>query len=164
MNPDFISPIVPLLRAELAAYGGLLGAFEQQQQHLLRREVDQTSATSERIQALAAEAAEHRAAREAWVRDYAVAHGEDPAAPLRRLLPSFAEAQQPLVEALIREINVLIHRVRRRAHQNHGILARAVELHRSLQGGRGLLPPTRTYSPRGRVSEWSDLSQLHATG
>ena len=59
---------------------------------------------------------------------------------------------RPLIEALIGEINHLLHRVRRTSRHNHTLLARAVEVH---QDALQLLRPqafTKTYSPAGRVS------------
>ncbi len=164
MNSPKIPLVVELLRAELAAYGGLLAAFDRQQIHLLRREIDESSDTSAVIQDLAAEATEYRTVREAWVAEFAREHNQPEGCALRQMIGFFEADQQPLVEALIKEINVLIHRVRRRARQNHSILARALELRRELQAGLGWLPSSRTYAPSGRVSQMIETNSLRATG
>lgn len=160
------SPIVPLLREELASYGAILGAFDRQQDHLLHRRIDQVTVESEAIQTFVTEAAGLREKRETWVRHFATRHGQPEDATLKQLLPFFPVEQSPLIEALIKEINHLIHRVRRRVRQNHGLLARAVELHQDLR--RQLLAPdtvpTVTYAPTGRVRDLTGPAGLRATG
>lgn len=160
-----LSPIVNLLRDELAAYGGLLAAFERQQGHLLNRRVDEATAESETIQDLVAESAECRGRREAWVVDFARQQQQLETVSLKALLPFFPAEQVPLLEALIKEINHLIHRVRRRVRQNHGLLARELDLHHELRRQlQGEAEPPRTYAASGRVAELSGPAGLRATG
>ncbi len=152
MNAPPVVPLVNLLRTELSGYGGLLALFDQQQGQLWRREVQPVADTSLAIETLAAEVSSQRLAREEWVRQFAVQHACPADHSLRRLLPLFPADQQSLLSALIEEINHLLHRVRRRARQNHIILARAIELH---QETLALLLPgrrPRTYAASGRVS------------
>ncbi len=156
-------PLVDLLREELAGYGGLLACFDDQQQRLLRGEPDSVAEASAAIESLVAETATHRATREAWARTFAAAHGRPAESTLRQLLPLFPLDQQPLLAALIDEINHLIYRVRHRARQNHLLLARAVELHRETIEFIRPGTRTRTYAPTGRVAT-SPASTLRAAG
>jgi flagellar biosynthesis/type III secretory pathway chaperone len=144
-------PLVDLLRAELAGYGGLLALFDEQQSLLWQRDVQAVADTSLAIEQVAAETSRHRAEREAWVARFASAHGQPDTASLRALLPFFPEDQRPLISALIDAINHLLHRVRRRASQNHSILARAVEFHREALSTLHPAARPRTYAPTGRV-------------
>ncbi|MFA6286574.1 MAG: flagellar protein FlgN [Opitutaceae bacterium] len=165
MNQITFVPIVELLRAELAGYGGLLALFDEQQSQLWRREVQTVAETSLAIEQLAAEIARDREAREAWVTRFASAHDQPADTSLRRLLPFFPTDQQPLIGALIDEINHLLHRVRRRAHQNRSILARAVELHHDVIASLHPAGRPRTYAPSGRVGHITGpASTLRATG
>ena len=160
-----LSPIVNLLRDELAAYGGLLAAFDRQQDHLLNRRVDQATAESDAIQNLVTESAQCRGRREAWVAQFAREHEQIATASLKEMLPFFPAEQVPLLEALIKEINHLIHRVRRRVRQNHGLLSRALDLHHELRRQLlGTVEPPRTYAASGRVTEMTALTGLRATG
>jgi hypothetical protein len=143
--------IVPLLREELAAYGGLLATFDQQQWALLEREVDLVVETSLAIEKLVADAAEHRQARENWVQRFAEESAEDSASSLTSLLSHFPGEVRPLLKALILEINLLIRRVRRRARQNHDLLSQTVALSRELRERLNPSAP-RTYAPSGRMS------------
>ena len=68
------------------------------------------------------------------------------------MLPYIEVAARPLLEALINEINHLLHRVRRTSRHNHTLLSRTLELHSETL--RQLRPEafSNTYSPDGRVS------------
>ncbi len=165
MKSSASDALADLLRAELAAYGGLLGYFDRQQAALMKRDAEAVAETSIMIERLALETARSREAREEHVASLARAHQRPPTESLRRLLDLFPEEQRPLLDALIEEINRLLHVVRRRARQNHAILVRAVELRRELFAALrpDVLP--RTYAPGGRAPRSAaPLSTLQATG
>ncbi len=140
------------LRQEVQEYGGLLRLFEEQQTCIFRRDADRLLQLVEAIDRAAAEAETARRKREDCARHFAVGCGRDATATLRSLLPLVEEAVRPLLEALISEVNVLIHRLRRMAHQNHLLLAHAVDLQQSML--REFYPGvfTQTYSSGGRVA------------
>jgi len=156
--------IVNHLRAELQGYGGLLALFEEQQNHLFRRNPDAVLALSQTIESQARATAEQRLRREMFVREVAELHACPADANMRELLPHFPREVQPLIEALIDEVNRLIHRVRRGARQNQQLLARAVDLHQETL--RMVRPAAfvKTYSPRGRVSVASGDAAWQAAG
>ena len=165
MNSFPLLPLVELLRAELAGYGGLLALFDEQQNQLWRREALAVAETSQAIEQLAAETARNRETREAWVARFALANGQPADASLRRLLDFFPVDQRPLLSALIDEINHLLHRVRRRARQNHSILSRAVEFHREALATLHPAARPRTYAPSGRMGNLAGpAAALQATG
>ncbi len=140
------------LRAEISEYGGLLGTFEEQQAALFARDPDTVLRLSGEIETQLRLLHEQRRNREALVAAFAVEHGESPASTLRSLLPHFAAELRPLIEALVSEINLLIHRVRRVSRHNHSLLARSLENQQQML--RALRPDafTHTYSPAGRVT------------
>jgi hypothetical protein len=146
-----LTPLVPLMRAELDSYGGMLAAFDQQQAYLLARDLDEANATAAEIESLAQAAVTCRQARETWVEDFALQHGQSPDTPVQKLLSYFPADHRPLIDALISEINHLIRRVRRRAEQNHNLLARAVEIHRDVLERLHPAARPRTYAPSGHV-------------
>lgn len=165
MNPPLSAPLADLLRSELAGYGGLLAYFERQQAALLRRDAQSVAELSLAIERLATEAALCRKAREAHVASLALAAARPAETSLRRLLDLFPSDQQPLLAALIEEINRLLHVVRRRSRQNHAILTRAVELHREMLATLRPDAFPRTYAPGGRLGSSPALrSTLQATG
>jgi flagellar biosynthesis/type III secretory pathway chaperone len=162
MNTSFDS-LITLLRNELAGYGGLLGLFDEQQGHLWRRDpgsvANAARAIEERVQATAA----IRTEREAWVRSFAVTHGQPAETTLRQLLPLVPANLQPLLEALVSEINHLVHRIRRRARQNQELLSRTIELQREALAQLRPGSTTRTYAPDGRLAA-APASTLRAAG
>jgi flagellar biosynthesis/type III secretory pathway chaperone len=149
MNDSWII-IADALRAEIAGFGGLLHLFEQQQQSLFVRDTDGVIRLSAEIEAHSRLMQDHRQQREQIVSSFALTHHQPPRATLRSLLPFIEADARPLLEALIDEVNVLIHRVRRLTRQNHTLLARTVESQQELM--RTLRPDAflHTYSAMGR--------------
>ncbi len=159
--------IAESLRNEIAGFGGLLHLFEQQQQRLFARDTDGVLRLSSEIEEHTRLMAENRNRRERIVADFALAHNQPASATLRSLLPYIAADARPLLEALIAEVNVLIHRVRRLTRQNHTLLARTVESQQELL--RTLRPDAflHTYSAAGRTSLKANArtaGALQATG
>ncbi len=156
--------ITERLRNELQEYGALLGLFEDQQANLLRRDanavVDLATAIEEQVQTTQT----CREQRELAVVIFAAECGREPTASLRQLLPQFPADVQPLIQALIDEINHLIHRIRRGARQNQILLSRTVEAHdEALRSLRPDLYP-KTYSRRGSVAAGSGAHAWQAAG
>jgi flagellar biosynthesis/type III secretory pathway chaperone len=152
--------IATCLRDELQEYGGLLGLFEEQQGALYRRDASAVLAIVTTIEEQARQASKKRLQRERVVREYAAAQGRPTDATLRQLLPCFPAEVRPMLEALIDEVNRLVHRARRGVRQNALLLQRAVEMH---QEALRILRPdafTKTYSPHGQVSV---AAALHTT-
>jgi flagellar biosynthesis/type III secretory pathway chaperone len=144
--------IAQCLRDELAEYGGLLRLFEAQQRSLFDREPDAVLRLAHEIETQARALGECRGRREQIVARFAAEHGCPANSTLRSMLPLVEADARPLLEALINEVNLLLHRVRRTSRHNHALLSRTLELHQEtlLQ-----LQPhafSKTYSPAGRVS------------
>ncbi len=140
------------LREELSDYGALLSLYEQQQQGLFNRLPSRVLELSTTIQTHVEHVAASRARRERVVAEFATGLGMPADSTLRSLLPLIDPDARPLIEALISDINLMLHRVRRKHRQNHTLLSAAVAMHReTLQ----MLRPnafTRTYSPSGVLS------------
>jgi flagellar biosynthesis/type III secretory pathway chaperone len=158
--------IADALRAELAEYGGLLHRFETQQQSLLARDAVAVLQLSTEIEAQTRLAADRRDQRERLVAAFARDHGQPANSTLRALLPLIEDVARPLIEALIAEVNVLLHRVRRANRHNHALLARTVEMHQEMLQQLRPTAFTKTYAPDGRVSvaTGSAASSLRVAG
>jgi len=158
--------IAGLLRTELAEYGGLLALFAEQQKFLFQRDANAVLRLSGDIERQVRTLEQCRGDREAAVAAFATARGQPAGATLRSLLPHVEATAQPLIEALIAEINHLLHRVRRTSRHNHTLLSRTVEVHQ--EALQQLRPNafTRTYSAGGRVtiSAGQTTSTLRAAG
>ena len=151
MNEPWIT-ITECLRRELAEYGCLLRLFEDQQNALIGRAATTVLRLSTEIEQQVRFLHESRRAREEAVATFAASHGQPVSATLRSLIPLFSAEVQPLLEALVGEVNVLIHRVRRVSRHNHTLLARTVDIHQQML--RTLQPDSfmQTYSPNGRAA------------
>ena len=151
--------VADALRHELAEYGALLHLFEQQQENLFNRDVDTVLHLAGLIEEQARILQDCRDQREQCVAQLAASLGVTGAYTLRSLLPQVEADARPLLEALVNEVNHLLHRVRRTSRHNHLLLSRTLEMHQETL--RHLRPDafTQTYSPSGRVS----LAALHAT-
>lgn len=152
------------LRNELQAYGGLLALFEDQQTSLFRRDPDAVLELAKSIEASARSTAEQKLIREQAVRKFAVSRGCAADSPLREMLSLFPTEVQPMLDALIDEINRLIHRVRRGARQNQQLLARAVEMRQEMLQTLRPAAFVKTYSPRGQVSVANSDAAWQAAG
>jgi hypothetical protein len=144
--------IAECLRAELADYGGLLHLFETQQRSLFDRDAESVLHLANEIEAQARAVAGSRCRREQAVASFAEAHGRPSNTTLRSMLPLIEAEARPLLEALINEVNTLLHRVRRTSRHNHSLLSRAVEFHQDTLQQLRPNAFTKTYSPAGRVS------------
>ncbi|MBI2814297.1 MAG: flagellar export chaperone FlgN [Opitutae bacterium] len=171
MNANATAPvnwpeIVEALRAELAEYGGLLALFDEQQRALFAREAGEVLRLSAVIERQVGGVSRCRQRRESLVALLARALGQPDRATLRSLLPLIEPTARPLLEALIAEVNRLLHRVRRQNRQNHLLLSRTVSLHQETLAQLRPQAFTQTYTPAGRVQLASNptASTLRAAG
>jgi len=144
--------LVDCLRNEMQEYGALLALFDGQQENILQRDPEKILTTTSAIEEQARRLNEVRQVREEQAFAFASAHGRPAGTTLRELATLAAAEVRPLLEALIGEINHLIHRSRRKAEQNQRLLARAIEVQQEIL--QALRPGSfnKTYSPRGRVA------------
>lgn len=138
------------LRRDLQEYGGLLNLLSQQQEAILSRDPDMVIAVAEMLEQQVQVLEECRLERERWVGRMAAQFRTEPT--LKSLSFFCPEPIQPLLNALIEEINSLIARSRRLANQNKMLLARSVEVAQELMNR--LYPDgfLQTYNHRGRAS------------
>ena len=144
--------LVDALRKEVEEYGGLLNLFDRQQSALLRRDADTVLATVGAIEQQIKTIDQCRNARESVMRLYCQRLGLAADLPLRGLLEYFPAPVQPLVDALIGEVNSLIMRSKRRAQQNQMLLARSIEVTQQILQRLNPSGVTKTYTAKGRVS------------
>lgn len=144
--------VAECLRQELVEYGTLLHLFEQQQESLFTRDPDTVLRLGGEIEDQAHVLQDCRRRREQTVSALAASVRQPAGATIRSLLPHVESDARPLLEALINEVNHLLHRVRRTSRHNQTLLSRTLELHQETL--RQLRPDafTKTYSPSGRVS------------
>lgn len=140
------------LRKEVEEYGGLLNLFDQQQAALLRRDADSVLTAVGSIESQIKTIDQCRKDREAVARDCCAQIGQAIDLPLRTLVHHFAEPVQPLLNALIEEVNSLIIRAKRRAQQNQMLLSRSIEVTQQILQRLHPTGISKTYSAKGQVS------------
>lgn len=145
-------PLVDALRDELQEYGDLLNLFDEQQAAILRREPDAVLATGDSITAQLKTVGSRRKRREALARESAELLNRPPESSLRELTQFFPQTVQALFQALIDEVNQLLSRTKRRAHQNQMLLARSVEVSQDILCRLDPGAMTKSYSPEGRLN------------
>jgi flagellar biosynthesis/type III secretory pathway chaperone len=143
--------IVSALQNELQEYGGLLHLFDRQQQCIVHQDptgfLDINMDVDEQI----AKLTQIRHNREELVRQSAVVAGKPEDITLSALTHSFQPEHQPLLKALIDEINDLITRTQRRTRQNRMLQAQCVESARQLLAVRNPGAMPGTYGAHGQV-------------
>ena len=158
--------IAHCLRMELADYGGLLHLFDAQQRSLFERNSDAVLGFATEIELQIRAVADSRARREQAVSLFAEQNGRPSTSSLRAMLSLIESDARPLLEALINEVNLLLHRVRRTSRHNHALLSRAVEMHQETLQELRPHAFTKTYSPAGRMAITASCppSALRAAG
>jgi flagellar biosynthesis/type III secretory pathway chaperone len=143
--------IVSMLQNELQEYGGLLHLFDRQQKCIVHQDPTGFLDINVDVDEQIAKLTHCRQIREDLVRRTATALGKPADITLTALSHSFAPEHQPLLRALIDEINDLITRTQRRTRQNRMLLAQCVESARQLLAIRnpGAIPGT--YGAHGQI-------------
>ena len=159
---EIFDSLVTALRAELVEFGALLLLFDQQQACIVRHDSDGFLAINTDVEEQFTTLARQRIAREGLMSDLASRLELPAGATLAELLSGCPEPRRPLLRALMDEINSLLERTRRRAHQNRMLLARCVETAREVLAVVRPEAFQRTYSPRGEVSAISGGNNLQA--
>jgi flagellar biosynthesis/type III secretory pathway chaperone len=145
-------PLIDILRNELQEYGGLFNLLGQQQDRIIERKPDAVLSINDEIELQTRTVAELRGRRESFVDDLLARVGQAVPGSLRKLIPHLPDYVQPLLEALMTDINHMVRRNRHKARQNHLLLSRAVQL--TEETLRVLQPEnfTRTYGRTGRAT------------
>ena len=143
--------IVVMLQNELQEYGGLLHLFDRQQKCIVHQDPTGFLDINVDVDEQIAKLSHCRLGREELVRQTALALGKSKDITLSALSHSFAAEHQPLLRALIDEINDLITRTQRRTRQNRMLLAQCVESARQLLGVRNPGAMPGTYGAHGQI-------------
>ena len=110
------------LRHEIAEYGQLLSLFEEQQRLILRNSPACAREAGQAIEGQIRILHQERQSREKAFASMALAHAMPANSSLRSLLPFFPAETRPFFRALVTEITVLMHRVRRHSSRNRRLL------------------------------------------
>lgn len=147
---NFFHRIIDALRAEMAEYGGLLDLFQQQQECVLRHDPEGFLTLNESVESLLTVIGQRRTERENLVRETAGTLGLNTEEPLTSVIPHAPNELQPLLTALVREINDLLQRTQRRCRQNHLLLGHCLDLARQMVALSSPQTHPGAYNARGQ--------------
>ncbi len=120
--------LIATLREELTQYGELLALLEQQQDLIVNRSAEGLLENLGAINAQVPIVAAARQQRDQLRKDLAAALGQATTLSFRQLIVLIPAEYQPLLEALVEEINDLLIRSQQRLRQNHLLLSRSLDL------------------------------------
>ena len=144
--------LADLLREELQEYGEFLTLLNEQQEAILSHDASELQRLENAIQSQIQATQQIRNQREDMVATFAQLAEMPTNTSLRELLGHFPSATQPMIQALIDEINTLIGKTRKSLKQNHMLLARASEITEQLLTALNPTGSTKTYGKSGNVT------------
>jgi len=148
-----INRLVSALREELQQYGEMLALLDAQQEHVKARSGQEVFRSISSIEAQALLIQNVRALREQCRQFVAKDAARPEAVSFSELIPLLPADYQPLVKALVDENNHLLARVRQRAHQNHLLLRRSLELMEGLLNTLFSSTQTSLYNGNGAIDK-----------
>ncbi len=123
-----LEKLIETLREELTQYGELLALLEQQQDLIVSRSAEGLLENLGAINAQVPIVAAARQNRDKLRKELAVAMSQPTTISFRLLITLTPREYQPLLEALVDEINDLLTRSQQRLRQNHLLLSRSLDL------------------------------------
>jgi flagellar biosynthesis/type III secretory pathway chaperone len=148
-----IEKLISALREEMQQYGEMLALLDQQQEQVKARSAQEVFRSVSFIQAQAAVLQTVRAHREQCRQSVLKDAARTEAVSFTELIPLLPADYRPLVKALVDENNHLLARVRQRAHQNHLLLRRSVELMERLMASLFSSLQTSVYNGAGGIDK-----------
>ncbi len=148
---EYLDKLVRTLREELIQYGELLSLLEQQQEMIVNRSADGLIQNLTSIHAQMADIAKTRNSREQCREELAESHGLEINIPIKEMYSAFPSEYQPLIEALVEEVNELLVKANQRLRQNHLLLSRSLEFLQKLIQSLFPTQAGQTYDQSGQV-------------
>ena len=156
-------PLVALLREEVKEYGGLYNLLDRQQKEIFQRDPESVLRTNEEIETYTNEMGELRKRREEIVFQIADSFQRDRNETLSKMISHFPDYVQPLLQALVDEINQMIKRTRSKARQNFLLLSRTMELTQETVAALRPDNYTKTYTRKGQVGVAKNMPSRYKT-
>jgi|SRR5579872_3069561 len=150
---ESIEQLVGALREEMQQYGEMLALLDHQQEKVKARCAEEVFRSVSLIESQAAVLQTVRAHREQCRLSVARQSASGEEASFSDLIPLLPADYRPLVKALVDENNHLLVRVRQRAHQNHLLLRRSLELMEALMGTLFSSLQTSVYNGSGGIEK-----------
>ena len=151
---EALNNLIAALREELTQYGELLALMQEQQELIINRSANELLINLHDVNQQVEKIATHREARETARRTLVQAIGGTEDTTFKQMTALLPEEYQPLLDALVEEINQMLQNIQRWLRQNHILLKRSLDLMQSIM--KNMFPSASaaagTYGRSGQVS------------
>ncbi len=149
----FVSTLIESLREEMTQYGELLALMQEQQELIINRQPQELLVNLNEVNGQMEKIATARQAREQARVALTTQLGATQETTFKQMTSQLPEEYQPLLEALVNEINALLQKVQKWLRQNHLLLKRSLDLMQDiLQNVFPAQASPKTYGRQGAVS------------
>jgi hypothetical protein len=160
MGFEPLNNLIAALREEMTQYGELLALMQEQQELIINRSANELLINLHDVNQQVEKIATHREEREAARRALVQSLGGTEDTTFNQMTALLPEEYQPLLNALVVEINQLLQRIQEWTKQNHLLLQRSLDLMSKTM--HSIFPTSsaaaQTYGRGGTVSpEYSNL-------
>jgi len=153
MNEE-LNNLITALREELTQYGEVLALMQEQQQFIINRSANELLLNLNVVNEQMEKVSVARNHREACRRALVATLGATEETTFRQMTEMLSPEVQPLLNALVEEINQLLQHIQKWLRQNHMLLSRSLDLMKQIM--KGMFPSSSatagTYGREGQVS------------
>lgn len=153
MNEE-LNNLVNALREELTQYGEVLALMQEQQELIINRAANDLLINLNRVNEQMERVAIARNQRETCRQNLVAALGGAEDTTFRQMTEMLPPEVQPLLDALVQEINHMLQNIQRWLKQNHLLLKRSLDLMQTIM--KNMFPSAEaaagTYGRSGQVS------------
>ena len=153
MNEE-LKILITALREELTQYGEVLALMQEQQQFIINRSANELLLNLNVVNEQMEKVSVARNHREACRRALVATLGATEETTFRQMTEMLSPEVQPLLNALVEEINQLLQHIQKWLRQNHMLLSRSLDLMKQIM--KGMFPSSSatagTYGREGQVS------------
>ena len=125
---EALNNLIAALREEMTQYGELLALMQEQQELIINRSANELLINLHDVNQQVEKIATHREHRETARRALVQSVGGTEDTTFKQMTALLPEEYQPLLNALVEEINQLLQRIQQWVRQNHLLLKRSLEL------------------------------------
>ena len=153
MNEE-LNNLITALREELTQYGEVLALMQEQQELIINRAANELLINLNTVNSQMEQVALARQQRELARQQLVASLGGTEETTFRQMTEMLPPEVQPLVDALVQEINQILKNVQKWLRQNHILLKRSLDLMQTIM--KNMFPSSRslagTYGRSGQVS------------
>jgi hypothetical protein len=153
MNEE-LNNLITALREELTQYGEVLALMQEQQELIINRAANELLINLNTVNSQMEQVALARQQRELARQQLIASLGGTEETTFRQMTEMLPPEVQPLVDALVQEINQILQNVQKWLRQNHILLKRSLDLMQTIM--KSMFPSSSavagTYGRSGQIS------------